>query len=70
MLCCVLSIRNPTFQFATKPHAFCQLEFTADLTSLCLIKGLDACPVYFLWSLNVEEVNVVKHLNLQSCVEK
>jgi hypothetical protein len=32
-----------------------------------LNKGLDACPVH---SLNVEEVNVVKHLNLQSCVEK
>jgi hypothetical protein len=27
-------------------------------------------PVYSLWSLNVDEVNVVKHFNLQSCVEK
>jgi hypothetical protein len=69
--CGVLSIGNPTFQFAIKPHAFCQLEFTADLTSLCLIKGLDASPAYSFWSyLNVEKVNVVKHLNLQSCVEK
>jgi hypothetical protein len=46
--CGVLSIGNPTFQFAIKPHAFCQLEFTADLTSLCLIKGLDASPAYSL----------------------
>ena len=64
--CGVLSIGNPTFQFATIPHAFCQLEFTADLTSLCLIKGLDACPAYSLQ-------HVVKHLHLQSsqsCVEK
>ena len=65
--CGVLSIRNPTFQFPFKPYAFCQLEF-ADLTSLCLIKGLDASPL--ISSLNVEEVNVVKHLNLQSRVEK
>jgi hypothetical protein len=71
LTCGVLSIRNPIFQFATKPHAFCQLEFTADLTSLCLMKGLDASPAYSLWLLNVEKVNVViKHLKLQSYVEK
>ena len=33
------------------------------------MKGLDASPAYFLWSLNVE-VHVVEYLKLQSCVEK
>ena len=73
--CDVLSIRNTTYDltyFATKkyPHAFRQLEFTADLTSLCLMMGLDASPAHSLWSFNVEEVNVVKYLKLQSWVEK
>ena len=73
--CGVSSIRNPTFQFAyfaTKPsrHAFGQLELIADLTSLCLMKGLDVSPAYSLWLLNVEKVNVVKYLKLHGCVEK
>ena len=33
------------------------------------MKGLDASPVYSLWSLNVEKVSV-KYLKLHSCVEK
>ena len=73
--CGVSSIRNPTFQFAyfateASPHAFGQQKLTADLTSLCLMKGFDASPAYSLWSLNVEKVNVVKYLKLHGCVEK
>ena len=34
------------------------------------MKGLKASLTYSCWSLRVEEVNVVRHLNFQSCVEK
>ena len=34
------------------------------------MKDLDACPAYFLWSLNVKVVNVVKYKTLESYVEK
>ena len=70
--CGVLTMRNPEFQFASKvskPHVFCQLEFRADLTSLCL-KDLDTHPGYSLRPINVEEVDVIKHLKLQNYVEK
>lgn len=70
--CDVLSTIKPTLKISTTDaqscHVFSQHEFTADTTLLC-VKGLNGRPKYSLWSLDVDEIDLVRYLilNLQSC---